>query len=150
MWLVLLALIRWILISPVDIVIHPFPILWTTQRRRIAYFNRLSSAGALGSYVYVFSILQNLRSIVAMNENLKKQEQQFRAHCKVKKDKNTWMLDKLVHDDPWYIAVCIDFFFCYNYIKLDFICCRIKPSSSVRLYVLSCAFTSTLQYSVER
>ena len=29
------------------------------------------------------SILQKLRSIVAMNENLKKQEQQFRAHCKV-------------------------------------------------------------------
>lgn len=28
------------------------------------------------------SILQKLRSIVAMNENLKKQEQQFRAHCK--------------------------------------------------------------------
>ena len=29
------------------------------------------------------SILQKLRSIVAMNENLKKQEQQFRVHCKV-------------------------------------------------------------------
>lgn len=28
------------------------------------------------------SILQKLRSIVAMNENLKKQEQQFRSHCK--------------------------------------------------------------------
>ncbi|XP_068741608.1 coiled-coil domain-containing protein 93-like isoform X2 [Montipora capricornis] len=28
------------------------------------------------------SVLQKLRSIVAMNENLKKQEQEFRAHCK--------------------------------------------------------------------
>ncbi|XP_041365709.1 coiled-coil domain-containing protein 93-like [Gigantopelta aegis] len=28
------------------------------------------------------SILQNLRSLVAMNENLKKQEQEFKAHCK--------------------------------------------------------------------
>lgn len=29
------------------------------------------------------NILQTLRSLVAMNENLKKQEQQFRVHCKV-------------------------------------------------------------------
>ncbi|XP_033639699.1 coiled-coil domain-containing protein 93-like [Asterias rubens] len=28
------------------------------------------------------SVLQKLRSLVAMNENLKKQEQEFRAHCK--------------------------------------------------------------------
>ncbi|XP_072029875.1 coiled-coil domain-containing protein 93-like [Amphiura filiformis] len=28
------------------------------------------------------SVLQRLRSLVAMNENLKKQEQEFRAHCK--------------------------------------------------------------------
>ncbi|XP_068716012.1 coiled-coil domain-containing protein 93-like isoform X2 [Montipora foliosa] len=28
------------------------------------------------------SVLQKLRSIVAMNENLKKQKQEFRAHCK--------------------------------------------------------------------
>ena len=28
------------------------------------------------------SILQTLRSLVAMNENLKKQEQEFKAHCK--------------------------------------------------------------------
>lgn len=38
---------------------------------------------------FFFSILQKLRSIVAMNENLKKQEQQFRAHCKVKRVKCT-------------------------------------------------------------
>jgi hypothetical protein len=31
----------------------------------------------------LFRILQKLRSLVAMNENLKKQEQQFKAHCKV-------------------------------------------------------------------
>uniref|UniRef100_A0A8C3RQM6 Coiled-coil domain-containing protein 93 n=1 Tax=Chelydra serpentina TaxID=8475 RepID=A0A8C3RQM6_CHESE len=29
------------------------------------------------------SILQNLRALVAMNENLKSQEQEFRAHCRV-------------------------------------------------------------------
>lgn len=28
-------------------------------------------------------MLQQLRGLVSMNENLKKQEQQFRAHCKV-------------------------------------------------------------------
>ena len=28
-------------------------------------------------------VLQELRSLVAMNENLKKQETQFKAHCKV-------------------------------------------------------------------
>lgn len=30
----------------------------------------------------VSSILQTLRSLVAMNENLKKQEAEFKAHCK--------------------------------------------------------------------
>ena len=34
------------------------------------------------NYYTVFSILQTLRSLVAMNENLKKQEQEFKAHCK--------------------------------------------------------------------
>lgn len=35
-------------------------------------------------WMYLFyRILDRLRSLVAMNENLKKQEQQFRAHCKV-------------------------------------------------------------------
>ena len=29
------------------------------------------------------SVLQQLRGLVAMNENLKKQEQQFKLHCKV-------------------------------------------------------------------
>ena len=29
------------------------------------------------------SVLQQLRALVAMNENLKRQEQQFKAHCKV-------------------------------------------------------------------
>ena len=29
------------------------------------------------------SVMQTLRSLVGMNENLKKQEQQFRGHCKV-------------------------------------------------------------------
>ena len=29
-----------------------------------------------------FRVLQNLRALVAMNENLKKQEQDFKAHCK--------------------------------------------------------------------
>ena len=33
--------------------------------------------------LFLLSVLQKLRSIVAMNENLKKQEQEFRAHCKV-------------------------------------------------------------------
>lgn len=36
-------------------------------------------------FIVVFlisSILQALRSLVAMNENLKKQEQEFKAHCK--------------------------------------------------------------------
>ena len=32
----------------------------------------------------VYSILSTLRSLVALNENLKKQEQEFKAHCKVK------------------------------------------------------------------
>ena len=31
------------------------------------------------------SVLQQLRGLVAMNENLKKQEQQFKAHCKDEK-----------------------------------------------------------------
>ena len=31
----------------------------------------------------VCRVLQQLRALVAMNENLKKQEQQFKAHCKV-------------------------------------------------------------------
>ena len=31
----------------------------------------------------VFSMLQQLRGLVAMTENLNKQEQQFKLHCKV-------------------------------------------------------------------
>lgn len=31
----------------------------------------------------LFSILQNLRALVAMNESLKSQEQEFKAHCRV-------------------------------------------------------------------
>ncbi|CAH3193118.1 unnamed protein product, partial [Porites evermanni] len=41
------------------------------------------------------SILQKLRSIVAMNENLKKQEQQFRAHCKEEMARLQENLEKL-------------------------------------------------------
>ncbi|XP_020609209.1 coiled-coil domain-containing protein 93-like [Orbicella faveolata] len=41
------------------------------------------------------SILQKLRSIVAMNENLKKQEQQFRAHCKEEMTRLQENLEKL-------------------------------------------------------
>ena len=37
------------------------------------------------SFFLTESVLQKLRSIVAMNENLKRQEQEFRAHCKVLK-----------------------------------------------------------------
>ena len=37
------------------------------------------------SFFFTKSVLQKLRSIVAMNENLKRQEQEFRAHCKVLK-----------------------------------------------------------------
>jgi hypothetical protein len=29
------------------------------------------------------SVLSSLRSLVALNENLKKQEEEFKAHCKV-------------------------------------------------------------------
>ena len=36
----------------------------------------------MDSCLCIFSILQTLRSLVAMNENLKKQEQEFKAHCK--------------------------------------------------------------------
>lgn len=35
------------------------------------------------SFFGLFSILQNLRALVAMNENLKSQEQEFKAHCRV-------------------------------------------------------------------
>ncbi|KAJ7370197.1 Coiled-coil domain-containing protein 93 [Desmophyllum pertusum] len=41
------------------------------------------------------SILQKLRSIVVMNENLKKQEQQFRAHCKEEMTRLQENLEKL-------------------------------------------------------
>lgn len=34
-------------------------------------------------WVFKFSVLQNLRMLVAMNENLKSQEQEFKAHCRV-------------------------------------------------------------------
>lgn len=33
--------------------------------------------------IFKFSILQSLRALVAMNENLKSQEQEFKAHCRV-------------------------------------------------------------------
>ena len=34
-------------------------------------------------WVFKFSVLQNLRMLVAMNENLKSQEQEFKADCRV-------------------------------------------------------------------
>lgn len=34
-------------------------------------------------WIFKFSVLQSLRALVAMNENLKSQEQEFKAHCRV-------------------------------------------------------------------
>ena len=35
------------------------------------------------SIIFYFRALETLRNLVAMNENLKRQEQQFKVHCKV-------------------------------------------------------------------
>ena len=47
------------------------------------------------SFFLTESVLQKLRSIVAMNENLKRQEQEFRAHCKVFKPSKGFFLSYL-------------------------------------------------------
>ena len=43
----------------------------------------------------VDSILQTLRSLVAMNENLKKQEQDFKAHCKEEMNRLKGQIEEL-------------------------------------------------------
>lgn len=39
---------------------------------------------------FLLSILQSLRALVAMNENLKSQEQEFKAHCRVSAAWHWW------------------------------------------------------------
>uniref|UniRef100_A0A452EIA9 Coiled-coil domain-containing protein 93 n=1 Tax=Capra hircus TaxID=9925 RepID=A0A452EIA9_CAPHI len=46
------------------------------------------------------SILQNLRALVAMNENLKSQEQEFKAHCRVSVAWCHQMLTKILIQSP--------------------------------------------------
>ena len=60
-------------------------------------------------FFFFFSILQKLRSIVAMNENLKKQEQQFRAHCKVKQVKCTDTFFKLIFYNHHFLLLYLGF-----------------------------------------
>ena len=45
-----------------------------------------------------FRVVQQLRGLVAMNESLKRQEQQFKAHCKV---------SRLLHFAPWSILLIL-------------------------------------------
>lgn len=49
---------------------------------------------------FLFSILQNLRALVAMNENLKSQEQEFKAHCRVSVAWCRQMLNKILVKPP--------------------------------------------------
>ena len=49
----------------------------------------------MDSCLFIFSILQTLRSLVAMNENLKKQEQEFKAHCKEEMSRLKANIEKL-------------------------------------------------------
>jgi hypothetical protein len=44
-------------------------------------------------------VLEELRSLVAMNENLKKQETQFKAHCKEEKARLEELINQLKHGD---------------------------------------------------
>lgn len=45
-----------------------------------------------------FRVVQQLRSLVAMNESLKRQEQQFKAHCKV---------SRLLNFTPWLLLLSL-------------------------------------------
>lgn len=42
------------------------------------------------SFVVLISLLEKLRALVAMNENLKQQEQEFRTHCRVRTHTQAW------------------------------------------------------------
>uniref|UniRef100_A0A8C0GKN3 Coiled-coil domain-containing protein 93 n=1 Tax=Chelonoidis abingdonii TaxID=106734 RepID=A0A8C0GKN3_CHEAB len=54
------------------------------HRRKVASLSKqISQKTKLLEEVGLCGILQNLRALVAMNENLKSQEQEFRAHCRV-------------------------------------------------------------------
>uniref|UniRef100_A0A8C0IPP2 Coiled-coil domain-containing protein 93 n=1 Tax=Chelonoidis abingdonii TaxID=106734 RepID=A0A8C0IPP2_CHEAB len=53
------------------------------HRRKVASLSKqISQKTKLLEEVGLCGILQNLRALVAMNENLKSQEQEFRAHCR--------------------------------------------------------------------
>ena len=65
-------------------------------------------------YHYHYRVLQQLRALVSMNENLKKQEQQFKAHCKV-----GYCSIYLSVCLSIYLCTCIYYLFIYLFIYLS-------------------------------